>query len=107
MPVATVAVPIEKNGDGVLRVGGTRVTLDTLVTAFLAGATAEEIELRYPSLKLADIYSAISYYLQNQADVEAYLQQRQQEKIAIREQNVLRFKPTDIRSRLLKRQASQ
>lgn len=107
MPVATVAVPIEENGDGVLRVGGTRVTLDTLVTTFLAGATAEEIELRYPSLKLADIYSAISYYLQNQADVEAYLQQRQQEKITIREQNELRFNPTGIRSRLLNRQAKQ
>ena len=44
----TMPVPIERNTDGVLRVGGTRVTLDTLVTAFLAGATAEEIALRYP-----------------------------------------------------------
>jgi len=35
MSVATMVVPIERNMDGVLRVGGTRVTLDTLVTAFL------------------------------------------------------------------------
>lgn len=107
MSIATVAVPIEKNADGVYRVGGTRVTLDTLVTAFLAGATAEEIALRYPSLRLADIYSAISYYLQNQPAIDVYLQQRQQQAAAVRKQNELRFKPEGIRSRLLKRQAEQ
>jgi uncharacterized protein (DUF433 family) len=35
--------------DGVMRVGGTRVTLDTLVTIFEQGATAEEIVQRFPS----------------------------------------------------------
>ena len=107
MSVTTVAVPIERDADGVLRVGGTRVTLDTLVTAFISGATAEEIALRYPSLKLADIYSAISYYLQNQAEVEGYLQQRQQQAAMVREQNELRFKPEGIRARLLGRRVER
>lgn len=31
------------DADGVVRVGGTRVTLDTIVFAFEEGATAEEI----------------------------------------------------------------
>jgi hypothetical protein len=36
-------VPIHTDADGVVRVAGTRVTLDTIVVAFEAGATAEEI----------------------------------------------------------------
>jgi hypothetical protein len=34
-------VPIHTDVDGVVRVAGTRVTLDTMVAAFDAGATAE------------------------------------------------------------------
>lgn len=105
MPVATVEVPLEKSADGVFRIGGTRVTLDTLVAAFNNGATAEEIALRYPSLKLADVYSVISFTLQNPAEVEDYLQQRQHQAIEVRKQNEARFKPAAIRSRLLARQA--
>ncbi len=99
----TMTVPIERNADGVLRVGGTRVPLDTVVTAFQMGATAEEIARRYPSLKLGDVYAVISYYLQHQTEVEAYLQQRQQQAAAVREEVEKRFPPEGIRSRLLAR----
>jgi uncharacterized protein (DUF433 family) len=56
-------VPLATDAGSVVRVGGTRVTLDTVVTAFEEGATAEEIVHQYPSLKLADIYAVIGYYL--------------------------------------------
>jgi len=36
---------------GVLRVGGTRVTLDTVIAVFKEGATPEEIVYRYPRVK--------------------------------------------------------
>ena len=39
----TERVPIQTGVDGVVRVAGTRVTLDTLVAACDAGGTAEEI----------------------------------------------------------------
>jgi hypothetical protein len=51
-------VPLEKNADGVIRIGGTRVTLDTIVAVFEVGATPEEIVQRYPSLDMADVYVA-------------------------------------------------
>ncbi|WP_248277558.1 hypothetical protein [Brasilonema sp. UFV-L1] len=35
--------PLKTNVDGVVRVGKTRVTLDTVVAVFKQGATAEEI----------------------------------------------------------------
>ena len=44
-------MPLMTDQDGVVRVGGTRVTLDTIVMAFNQGATAEEIVLQYPSLQ--------------------------------------------------------
>jgi uncharacterized protein (DUF433 family) len=106
MATTTMTIPIESTADGVLRVGGTRGTLDTVVTAFLQGATAEEIVLRYPSLKLADVYAVITYYLHNQSEVEAYLQQRQQRAELVRAQNEERFPPDGIRARLLARRAS-
>src|SRR5207244_10008836 len=77
--IANRPVPLKADNDGVVRVGGTRVTLDTLVAAFTEGATPEEIVQQYPSLNLADVYSVIAYYLRQRTDVEAYLQQRQRQ----------------------------
>jgi uncharacterized protein (DUF433 family) len=105
--IANEPIPLEKDVDGVIRVGGTRVTLDTVVTAFKEGATAEEIVSQYPTLALADVYAVISYYLRHQPEVEAYLRQRQQLAEAIRQQNEARFDPHGIRDRLLARQAKQ
>lgn len=65
-------IPLKIDPDGVIRISKTRVTLDTVVTAFREGATSEEIREQYPSLQLADIYSAIAYYLRHQAEVDAY-----------------------------------
>jgi uncharacterized protein (DUF433 family) len=93
-------VPVRVDADGVARVGGTRVTLDTVVGAFSDGATAEEIAQQYPSLELADIYSVIGYYLRNSSEIQAYLRQRQTEALAVRQQNESRFDPQGIRERL-------
>ncbi len=41
LPIVTKPIPLETDADGVVRVGGTRVTLDTVVAAFKEGATAE------------------------------------------------------------------
>jgi len=105
--IETRPVPLETDTDGVVRVGGTRVTLDTIVAAFREGATAEEIVYQYPSLSLADVYSVIGYYLEQRSAVEAYLRQRQQQRQQVREQNEARFDPRGIRDRLLARRAEQ
>jgi len=57
-PTETIErIPIHTDGDGVVRVAATRVTLDTIVAAFDAGATAEEIAQQYSSISPADVYS--------------------------------------------------
>ena len=103
MPIETF--PLLTDQDGVVRVGGTRVTLDTVVYAFEDGASPEEIALRYPSLQLADIYSTVSYYLRNRPAVREYLERREAQAREVRRQNEERFDPTGIRERLLARKA--
>jgi uncharacterized protein (DUF433 family) len=96
-------VPIDRDADGVIRVGGTRVPLDTIVAAFEAGATAEEITQQYPSVALADIYSVIAYYLRHQLEVRTYIAQRQEKGAQVRQENERRFEPSGVRDRLLAR----
>jgi len=105
--IAAEPIPLETDADGVVRVRGTRVTLDTIVIAFNEGATAEEIVHQYPSLHLAEVYAVISYYLRRRSDVEAYLRQRQQQADEIRKQNESRFDPHGVRDRLLARRIGQ
>ena len=104
---ATEAIPLEADANGVVQVGKTRVTLDTVIAAFSDGATAEEIVQQYPSLNLADVYHVIGYYLRRPSEVEAYLQQRKAQADIARKQNESRFDPEGVRDRLLARRASR
>ena len=105
--VTAEPVPLRTDADGVVRVGKTRVTLDTLVDAFRDGATAEEIVQQYPSLLLEDIYSVIGYYLRRKDDVDAYLRERQKAAAEVRQANEARCDPTGVRDRLLARRSAQ
>src|SRR4051794_2956594 len=80
-------VPISIDTDGVARVGGTRVTLDTVIGAFRLGACAEEIVLRYDALSLADVCAAIAFYLKHPAEINDYLRKRDLEAEEIRRTN--------------------
>lgn len=106
LPLSTTEIiPLETDVDGVVRVSDTRVTLDTIVTAFSDGATAEEIAQQYPSVPLSDIYYVIGFYLRRYSEVEAYLSRRRQEAERIRKENEARFDSAGIRQRLMARQA--
>ena len=59
--------------EGVLRVAGTCVSVDSVVLAFQDGTTPEEICLDFPSLDLARVYSILAYYLTHRDAVDAYL----------------------------------
>ncbi len=95
--------PVQFDEDGVVRVGGTRVTLDTVVSSYLEGASADEIVLRYDSLRLADVHAVISYYLENCPEVDAYLEQRRQEAEEWRREVETRTPQAGIRERLVAR----
>ena len=103
----TEIIPLRTDSAGVIRIGGTRITLDTVVGAFCDGATAEEIVQQYPSLNLADVYYVIGYYLRRSSEVEAYLEARKANAEAMRRQNEARFDPQGVRTRLLARRSGK
>jgi uncharacterized protein (DUF433 family) len=94
------APPLSNDPDGVVRVAETRVTLDTVVAAFVTGATAEEIAQQFLSVSLADIYQVIGYYLRRPSPVEGCLQQRRARPGVARADNERRFDPVGVCARV-------
>jgi len=82
----TQIVPLNQEADGTVRVTGSRVTLDTIVSAFKRGNTAEQIQDSFPSLTLSQIFGVIAWYIDHQNEAEQYLKERQTETEAIRQE---------------------
>jgi hypothetical protein len=87
--------------------GGSRVTLDTVVRAFKRGATPNEIVRAYDTLQPADVYAAIAYYLRHRAEVEAYLRGREARADAVRATLEATSDRREIRARLRARQSER
>ncbi len=96
-------VPLRLDADAGLRVGNTRVTFDSVIASFEQGAGPEEILEHYPSLRLADIYAVIAFYLAHREEVDAYLASRREEGERIRREHELKHDPGPFRERLLAR----
>jgi uncharacterized protein (DUF433 family) len=88
---------------GILRVGKTRVSLDSVIAAFNEGATPEEIVRQYDVIALADLYAVIGYYLENQSEIDAYLAKRHTQRAQLRQELEARHQPQGIRQRLISR----
>lgn len=56
LPLGPDPVPLQTDDDGVVRVGGTRIPLDTVIAASRLGETAEGMVESYPTPCLADVY---------------------------------------------------
>ena len=66
--------------DGGYWVRGARVSLDSVVYRFLEGLSPESIQSDcFPVLTLEQVYGAITYYLHHRTELDAYLQQADEE----------------------------
>ncbi len=74
---ATITVPLRRDPAGAIRVGETRVLLELVIRAFDEGKTPEAIVQSYDTLRLADVYSVIGYYLAQPAPIDEYLRERE------------------------------
>ena len=99
--------PLRRDETGTIRVGGTRVTLETVVEAWQDGATVEEIAEAYDSLTLAQVYAVVSYYLNHLTETQDYLERRRLIAEKSRTKIEKRFPPQELRTRLLARQSLQ
>ncbi|SRR6266568_3906208 len=98
--------PLELDEDGVVRVGQTRVTLDTVIKEYLMGSTPEQISEAYDTLRLADVHAVIAYYLSNRNEVDAYL--AEQDKLADQMQQQIEKQTgtwSELRAKLIERKA--
>ncbi len=67
---------INVDENGVWRVAGTPISIDSVVIGFQQGQSAEEIQRNYPSLSLEQVYGTIACYLARAEEVDAYLKQQ-------------------------------
>lgn len=101
------ALPLKNDPHDVVRVSGTRVTLQSVIHAFQDGASPEEIIDRYPVLPLADVYATIAYYLRHRADVDAYLAEEAAAAAAMRREVEAFLGPSPLRERLAAARSSR
>jgi len=95
--------PLRQDPQGVIRVGGTRVTLQSVVGLFEQGASAEEIALRFDALDLHAVYATLSYYLGHREELQGYLDRQQAASAGARREAERRFSPAAVRARIAQR----
>lgn len=59
--------------EGQYLAAGSRVSLASLVACWKEGLSAESIRDEFPTLRLEQVYGAITYYLRNQTEVDSHL----------------------------------
>ena len=72
-------VPLVQLETGGVRVRNSRVTLETIVIRMQVGDTAEDIHRGYPTVSVTQIKEILAWYFDNQADVDEYIRQGQEE----------------------------
>jgi len=99
-------VPLEHTPEGVIRISGTRITLDSVLYHFKHGATPETIVQKFPNLTLPVVYAVIAYYLQHRKALDAYLAESERVQDQIDDLANISDSQTGIRERLLTRRTS-
>lgn len=89
-------LPLERDASGVIRIGGTRVSLDSVVLTYQTGASIQELAEAFPDLDLPDLHASIAYYLRHRQEIDPYLEERRRAAQAV-EQDFRRDFPTAYR----------
>jgi len=96
---------VEMQSEDDIRVKGTRVGIEHLLSAYLAGSLPEEMAIEFPTLTLEQVHGIIAWYLRNRKDADAYLQRWQSRARRARSQQQLSGGPEIVQR--LRRLAEQ
>lgn len=105
LTIQAVPVPLRTDEYGAVRVGDCQVLLDVVIREFNNGACPEDITHGYSTLKLADVYAVIAYYLRNREEVDRYLEGRREEAERLRQEIEGQPDRAELRAKLLARKA--
>ena len=75
----------QRNGGYYIR--ETRVSLDSVVYAFLRGESPDGIVESFPALSLEQVYGATAYYLADRETVDCYLQKSKADFAQLRDES--------------------
>jgi uncharacterized protein (DUF433 family) len=99
--------PIRLEAGGVIRVGNSRISCDLVIEQYENGMTPEDLVRAYDTLKLADAYGAIAYYLNHRQEIQEYLKRRSDEAAAMRSTIEAGRRRTPSREELVARRAAR
>ena len=71
---------------GAYFIAGTRVSLDSVVYAFLRGQSPEGITEAFPALTLEQVLGSLAFYLANRDRIDQYLRQGKEDFERLRQQ---------------------
>jgi len=101
---AAFTTQIELDDRGIAWIAGTRVkVLEVVLDKIASGASPEEIHFQHPNLSLAQIHGALTYYYENQREIDGQIKigLEDSEKLAIE------VSDADFRQRLSNLKRSQ
>ena len=79
LPAFRLDVPLRTDEQGGIRIGNTRIQLESLVWLIRRGETVEQMMQGYPTLTAADIHAVVAWCLANRDEVDAYMARRERE----------------------------
>jgi uncharacterized protein (DUF433 family) len=80
-----------------VRVKGTRVGIEHVLSAYLAGHLPEEIALQFPTVGLEQVHGVIAGYLRQRGEIDAYLRRWRCRARAIRSEQARTDVPEIVR----------
>ncbi len=107
LPIQGDPPPLCETEDGVIRVSGTRVSLERVVRAFQLGATPEQIAQDFDVLTIETVYAVVNYYLHHRSEVDYYLATSERETTETRNKVEQENDPTGIRARLIAKRSGE
>jgi len=97
---AVFSTQIELDPEGVAWIGGTKVKVIEVVLDKIAyGWSPEEIHFQHPHLSLAQIHGALTYYYENQRQIDAQIRARLEEACDL----AVQASDPDLRRKLMER----